>query len=204
MEHVNPIITTGTGHYKAVCHKCQYVGFEPNTTTCRCGFPLLLEPAESTRRSVRDILDRSAIELKSTGKPPPLPGVNRSAKQKQQMVAEARRRLSTSSSQMRIADGTPLPAPAPYQSRTSTSAYTRAGSHSGRRQYRHRTEPRARTDAHSPYQRALTPTLSPSALSQWNEGPSIKSRRRLHVAAFAFTMSALVGLLSVAAVSSGF
>jgi hypothetical protein len=96
MQNAHPLITSGTGQYKAVCHKCQYVGFEPNCTTCRmCGFPLLLEPIESEGLSVRDILDRSSIEYTGDRQTPHLPGINRTERQRQEMLERARRRIKT-------------------------------------------------------------------------------------------------------------
>lgn len=98
MQNAAPLITSGTGQYKAVCHQCQYVGFEPNVTTCRnCGFPLLLEAISSVELTVRDILDRSTIEVKGKRQTAPLPGVNRTERQKKQMIEDARRRLATGS-----------------------------------------------------------------------------------------------------------
>ena len=96
MRQPSPLISSGQARYKAVCHKCQYVGFEPNITTCRdCGFPLLLESISSEQLTVRDILDRSTIELKGGNQTAPLPGVNRTERQKREMLERARRRLST-------------------------------------------------------------------------------------------------------------
>lgn len=90
-----PLITSGTGLYKAVCHKCQYVGFEPNSTKCpTCGFPLLLEPYGSDGLTLRDIFDRSTIEIKGCNQPSILPGVNRSARQRKEMLERAQKRLS--------------------------------------------------------------------------------------------------------------
>ena len=127
MQHAEPIITSGTGRFKAVCHKCHYVGFEPNTTTCRnCGFPLLLETAGTERLSVHDILDRSSIETKGERKAPHLPGVNRSQRQKDQMLENARRRLSQASiSRPVLVDATPVPQ-APSSHRPAPASSTGA------------------------------------------------------------------------------
>ena len=52
VEPAVPVITSGTGLCRAVCHKCGYVGFEPNTRACsHCGFPLILEALECEERS---------------------------------------------------------------------------------------------------------------------------------------------------------
>lgn len=104
-NHAAPLLNSEPGHFKAVCHKCQYVGFESNVTACRqCGFPLLIEAVASEQLSVRDILDRSTIELKGGRQTAPLPGVNRTERQKRDMLERARRRMTTGA--------VPEPAPA--------------------------------------------------------------------------------------------
>ena len=106
MRQQSPLLNSENNRYKAVCHKCQTVGFEPNVTTCQqCGFPLLLESVSSVQLSVRDILDRSTIELKGERQTAPLPGVNRTERQKREMLERAQRRLATG--------GVPAPASAP-------------------------------------------------------------------------------------------
>lgn len=103
-NHAEPLLNSESGQFKAVCHKCQYVGFEANVTTCRqCGFPLLIESASSAQLTVREILDRSSIELKGGRQTAPLPGINRTERQKRQMLENARRRMTTGS----------IPEPAP-------------------------------------------------------------------------------------------
>jgi hypothetical protein len=96
-------VTSGTGHFKAVCHKCHYVGFEPNHNRCAyCGFPIILEPHESAQVALREIFDRSSVELGVNIKAPPLPGVD-PQKRKAQLLAEARRRLRGQSQRMAAA-----------------------------------------------------------------------------------------------------
>lgn len=97
-----PNITSGTGQYKAVCHKCQRVETDADATVCECGFPMLLEPMKSGPLTVRDILDRSTIEVKGRAMAP-LPGVNRTERQKKQMLENMRKRMQTGS----------IPEPAP-------------------------------------------------------------------------------------------
>lgn len=115
-------ITSGTGSFKAVCHKCHYEGFEPNNSRCgMCGFPMILEPYSSARIELREIFDRSSVELGVGVKAPPLPGVD-PQKRKAQLLAEARRRLRTQS---------PSPRPsaaAPERPRTAPPATGRAAS----------------------------------------------------------------------------
>lgn len=118
MSNTAPLLATGSTQFKAVCHKCQYVGFEPNVTTCgECGFPLLLENIGSEQLSVRDILDRSTIEVKGRQQTAPLPGVNRTERQKREMLENARRRMATGS----------IPEPAPALIDRTARVQQRAG-----------------------------------------------------------------------------
>jgi hypothetical protein len=211
-------VTSGTGHFKAVCHKCQYVGFEPNHNRCAyCGFPIILEPHESAQVALREIFDRSSVELGVNIKAPPLPGVD-PQKRKAQLLAEARRRLrgqaqskpSTAEASAPVAMedepatgpmATPVAAsasPAPYQPAAHQPAAYQAVSprpvthHPASRPVAH---PVSRPMAHEPAGGARLAT-SQVALSM--------SPRRARLGMTVAFISAIIAGVALAAANSGF
>jgi hypothetical protein len=87
--------TTEQSYYnQAVCYRCQYVGMEAtsNKLCPLCSFPLILETKQVGARAprVRDILDRSSVELNA----PPLPGVDAEPREAQIKAEQRRRRIT--------------------------------------------------------------------------------------------------------------
>ena len=196
MHDAAPLMTSGTGQFKAVCHKCQYVGFEPNTTACRmCGFPLLLEPIVSKRLTVRDILDRSSIELTGEQSAPALPGVNRTQRQKREMLKRVQQRLCTAT----ISAPTSIAHSQTARARCESAALQRQATDTP--SYSQRDD----TFIFRSRQRAETYQVDRSSqqLSQTVQGTTIDLYKRPRLGMVLALVSALIATLATAAASGG-
>lgn len=207
-------VSSGTGHFKAVCHKCHYVGFEPNTNSCvHCGFPIILERYESAQVALREIFDRSSVELGVNIKAPPLPGVD-PQKRKAQLLAEARRRLRAESQARRQETARPVTeSPAPVVHVEPVRALQHAmpqPAHAGMPYHHQGAAPVQRLQAQAAPVQHLSHHAAPASqrpeinrLGMHDVSISHKPRRARLGMALAFLSAILVGV-AAAAMNSGF
>lgn len=97
-------IPPSPGLITAICYRCKFQEAQAELCSCpRCGFPMIRKLAAGPQPSrLRDIFDRTSVDVGVHLNAPPLPGVNVQQQQVKRLDEARRRRMTLPSRQVPV------------------------------------------------------------------------------------------------------